>query len=341
MIIFKKFLIINEAKNREEILTDIISRLESNEFLVKIKNNRVYAYTKGNRLSAMNKILEIFKDKNARFIKPDNKTVRNLSSIGVISLDGDITVIVKPLGRNRKEAEEKASNDLDKLIKDAVNENGGPITVKIGDLKLKNIVSASSKHIVGDPKADITLIDNKDKEIGFISHKKEGGASSFQQYSGLSKQSGVEIYNNKLVKNFIKDIHEYMESNYNSNVAESGMSFKRKVPNSTEGKKLVGMSVFGFNWTLGGKNFSRNFVQCIGQGDPILKKQGKVYELDFFDAMHVSKDIAWAFKGEYRAYFAATYRVGRRIESEDIIVENLRGGIYPEGFISGRNAIEL
>ena len=289
----------------------------------------------------MDKILDIFKDQNAKFVKPDNKTISNISSIGLISLDNNVTIVVKPIDKNRKEAEERASNDLDALVKEAVEKNGGPVTIKIGKYKIKNIVKASSKHIIGDPKADITLIDDKEKEVGFISHKKEGGSSAFQQYSGLSKDSGVEIYNSKLVKDFIKDIYDYIKSNYNSNIAQSGMSFKREVPEDSQGKKLVGKSVYGFDWNQGSKNFGRNFVQCIGQGDPVLKGKGKIYELNFSETMHTADDISWAFKGDYRAFFAATFRSGRRIESDGKVVENLRGGIYPEGFISGRNAIEL
>ena len=341
MIIFKKYLIIQEAASREEALTDIITRLESNNFLVKIKNNRVYAFTKENRIKAMGEIVQIFQDKNAKFIKPDNKTIRNISTIGVIALQDNIMIVVKPIGVNRKEAEEMATNDLDKLIKDAVLEDGKPITVAIGDIELEDIVSASSKHITGDPKADIVLMDSKDNEVGFISHKKEGGATAFQQYSGLSKKSGIDIYNNGLVKDFIKDIHEHLKNDFDTNIAQSGMSFKRKVSNNTEGKKLVSKSVYGSNWAAGSKKFDRNFVQCIGQGKPKLKKNGNVYDLDFSDAMHTYNDISWAFKGEYRAYFAATYRVGRKIETEGIIVENLRGGIYPKGFITDRNATEL
>lgn len=342
MIIFKKYCIVTEAKTREEVLTEIITTLEEDGYVVKMKGNRIYAYTKSNRREAMNNIIKLFKNKDARLVKPVNRAIQRLSSIGYVSLKDGIDIIVKPLGRNLKEAEETASNDLDRMIKEAMADDGKNfITIKIGNDKIKKVISASSKHIKGDPKADIALIDVEGKEVAFISHKKAGGASAFQQYSGLSRESGNEIYSSKLVKEFVRDIYDYLLDNYDDNVAQSGTSFLRPIPNNTEGKKLVGKAIFGSDWEKGSKKYSRDFVNCIGQGDPRLKKSGDAYVLDFTDAMHTSNDISWAFKGDYKAVLGATYRMGRRLESDGTVVENMRGGVYPESLFTNRNFVKL
>lgn len=340
MIIFKKFFSINEANNLNKLLTGVISELESLGYLVKIKNGRVMAYTKNSRYDALKNILKNFD--GSEFIKPESDKIRRIASIGYIKLKNGISIVVKPLGGSRKEAEEKASNDLDKLIKEAMEDNDGEgVTIKIGKEKFENIVQASTKVLKGDPKADIALIDKDDEQVAFISHKKAGGASAFQQYGGLSEKSGIDVYMNSLVKDFVNDVSNYLNSRGLDDVAQPGMSFLRALPNSEEAKKLIGKSIYGKDWVVGSKNFGENFVNCIGQGDPELKKKGKIYELDFSDNMHTYDDLSWAFIGDYKACLGATYRLGRQIKSESVTIKNLRGGIYPVAMLSGRNYISL
>lgn len=339
MIIFKKYYILEQSKELENALTNVLSRLEANEFLVKIKGRRVFAYTKDNRRLAMDRIIKLFSDRQPTLIKPVTRSIRNISTIGYISLNNGIDVVVKPIGGGRKDAEIKASNDLNDLIQRANEKEEGPIKIKIGDEVIEGIVSANSERITGDPKADIVLINADNKEVGFISHKKEGGPAAFQQYGGISKEAGLEIYNNPIVEDFLKTIKDYMQEKFNTNVAENGMSFKREIPDSIEGKNLLGKSVYGPDWSLNSKNYGREFVNCIGQGNPKLKRKDEYYVLDFSDTMHTSDEIDWVFKGGYKAYLAATFRTDRRIEGEDFVLENLRGGIYPKEFISHRKAI--
>jgi len=339
MINFKKFFLINEETSKEELLTQIIVKLESLGYLVKIKNGRAIAYTKGNRYDALKNILNNFE--GSTYLKPDSEQVRRIASIGYIVLNNGLSIVVKPVGGNRKDAEEKASNDLDKLIKDAIAEEGGPITVKIGDEEFDNIKEASTKRLKGDPKADIALIDDNDDMVAFISHKKAGGAGAFQQYGGLSEKSSSEIFMSPLVKDFIKEISEYLNKRDLNNIAQAGMSFLKMLPKDEEAKKLVGKSIYGKDWQVGSKNFGENFVNCIGQGDPELNKEGEIYALDFSDEMHTSDDLSWAFEGDYEACLAATYRQDRKLKSDSVTLINLRGGIYPIAMLLGRRFIEL
>lgn len=118
-------------------------------------------------------------DKDAKF-KLRSKKIFEID--GLHCLDTSIGFIPakfvkKPSGFKAMDAEIFATNELDSLIKRAVSENGeNGINVKVGKFTIKDVVSASSEHIKGDPKADIALFDSKGKEVGFISHKKEGGS---------------------------------------------------------------------------------------------------------------------------------------------------------------------
>jgi hypothetical protein len=336
---FKTFLLIREARVQRDFgaVESILKKAGFSN--TTIKNGRV-VITTNERITALKLAMKALKKFKPKFLT--DIQAKRISSVGVVSLNNGVQIVAKPLGRkNVKEAEEKATGDLDRLIKKAVKENGGSIKVKIGKQTIANVVKAKSEQIKGEPKADIALIDESGEEVGFISHKKEGGAAAFQQYSGLSEKSSEKIYNNKQVKSFIDDIYDYMEENYDTNIASSGMSFKREVKGNENGKKLLGYSVYGSDWNNGNKPFNRNSVHCIGQGDPVLTKRGKAYELTFSEITHYPDDVDWAFEGDYKANFAATFRVGRKIENSDKVLENLRGGIYPELFISGRNAIEL
>ena len=262
---------------------------------------------------------------------------RKISSIGIIKISKTLEIVVKPLSKNVLKAEQEATSALVKLIKEAVQQTGSPISINIGNKKIYNVVSAGADQIKGDPKADIALINKKGKEVGFISHKKEGGASAFQQYGGISKAAGQKIYTNSLVIKFVEALEKHTGGS-----GKSGLSAYRYIPNTREGQKLVGMSVFGPEYN-GGRSFNRQSVHCIGQGSPILTTQGDIglFTLTFSEATHTPDSVLWAFNGSYAAIFGATYRAGRKIDSSDIRISNMRGGIYPYDFISGRKATEI
>lgn len=243
---------------------------------------------------------------------------------------------------DRLKKEKIATAKLNKLIVDAVDSFGGPITVIIGKSKIENVLTASSEHIRGDPKADITLMDINNKEVGFISHKAGSGAKAFQQYGGITPKSGKIINSSPLVLEFAKRIKNHLIDKTGSADASSGDSFMMKIPQTRSGQEMVSRSVYGLDWD-GGKTFSRNSVHCIGQGDPILKKTSTngVFELTFSSATHYANDISWAFLGNYKAVFAARFMRGRGFSSGNIRINNIRPGIFPISYMKKRRYIEL
>ena len=291
------------------------------------------------RAQTMKEVLNVLK-KNALESDVDmSPSSLRISSIGVLKIDGpiNIEIIIKPATKNVLAAEAEATKDLIKIIKNATNQVDGPIIIKIEKWKIKNVVTAGSDHIRGDPKADIALIDNLNKEVGFISHKKAGGAKAFQQYGGMSKKAGNVIYTNNMVKKYVKDL----KLKIGGDKAKSGQSFYRYVPNTNLGKTLVGQSVYGPKYNQG-ITFNRDSVHCIGQGTPILTFiKDNIFELTFSETMHTANKIDWAFKNLYKAVFASTYRAHRKTESIGDVIDNLRSGIYPYDFIAGRKALEI
>lgn len=333
MLSFTKYL-----KESEMTYAEIEKILKGLGYEIKPVTRTRMAIVTDRRSEALNKVLNTFK--GSKLLK-DRQSL-NVSSIGIVQI-GPVQVIAKPASRNVLKAEQEATESLIGLIRAAVEQEGRPIDVLIGSYRIKSVVTAGSDQIRGDPKADIALIDNSNKEVGFISHKKEGGAKAFQQYGGISKDSGQLIYNDVLVKMFVEDVYNYLKKDGGgSSMAKAGFSVWRYIPKNAAGEPLIARSVYGPDWTRNGRRFGRDAVHCIGQGSPILKRTPSGdYSLSFSEAMHTADDLTWIYDGPYRPIFAATYRAGRQLENKGLIIKDMRGGIYPYDFISSRKAITI
>jgi hypothetical protein len=299
------------------------------------------AVVEDKRTAAMNKILSEMKPMGAVLL--NTPAAKRISSMGIIEI-GKIQIVVKPKTKNTLEAEDNAVAALVEIIQKAVEQEAAPITVNIGNYKILNVVTAGSKQIRNDPKADMALIDDKNVEVGFISHKKEGGAAAFQQYGGISKKAGDVIASNILVTRYINDLDKLLTARNGSSEAVNGFSALRRITRSPESEELIARSVYGPSWNKGApKTFNRQSVHCIGQGTPKLKRESidGSYTLTFSETAHYANDISWAFTGDYTAVFASTFRSGRNTEYKDTKITNLRSGIYPYLFVKGRRAEEI
>lgn len=292
------------------------------------------------RAAAIEKILDATKNMGAVLLKTPQAI--KISSMGIIQI-GNIQIVVKPKTKNTLQAENNAVDALVDIIQKAVEQEAAPITVNIGNYKINNVVTAGSKQIRGNPKADMALIDDRNIEVGFVSHKKEGGAAAFQQYGGISKKAGEVIADNILVTLYIKDLNDLLIARNGSSTAKNGFSALRRITRSKESEELIARSVYGPSWNNGAPNtFNRQSVHCIGQGTPILKREDDgLYTLTFSEASHYANDISWAFSGNYMAVFASTFRLGRNTEYKDVKITNLRSGIYPYLFVMGRSAEDI
>jgi hypothetical protein len=319
-------------------LNDIENALGGLGYTLKRVTNSRVAIVTDKRQAAMDHVMEIFKNQKPQLMR-DAPAIR-ISSLGVIKVDR-FQIITKPASKNVLKAEQEATDSLIQLIKDACDQEGKSIDINIGRHRLNNCDNAGSNQIKGDPKADIAIIDDRGNEVGFISHKKEGGAKAFQQYGGISSSAGSNIYNDKIVQDFVKDLREMMQTKFSDDRAKAGFSAFRYVPNTRAGQQLVSRSVYGPDWTEGRK-FNRQSVHCIGQGSPILtRQQNGSYNLTFSESTHYANEYRWAFQGDYKAILAVTYRIGRKVQTDGITLKDVRGGIYPYDFIRSRKSTEI
>lgn len=298
-----------------------------------ITRNRIAIVT-DRRSDAIKDVLKLFK--GSRVVK-DAQSL-NISSLGIIYLPGSVQIIVKPATKNVLKAEQEATESLIGLIRQAVEQEGKPIDIFMGKYKAESVVTAGADQIRGNPKADIALINNSKREIGFISHKKEGGAKAFQQYSGISKDAGDSIYDDSLVVDYVKELYNTVSKDFGEGAGKTGFSTWRELPNTQKGRNLAARSVYGPDWD-GGRTFGRESVHCIGQGAPILtRQQNGSYKLTFSESMHTADEIDWVFRGDYKVIFASTFRSARVTSHDGVKVRDMRSGIYPYDFMKGRKS---
>lgn len=319
-------------------IEDLELELTNLNYTVKRKTRNRVAVITDKRQDAIDNILDSMKHCNPTMLT-DPASLK-LSTMGVIQI-GEFRVVTKPASRNVLRAEQEATQILIKSIDRAVQQESGSIDIIMGKHRLKDCVTAGCDHIEGNPKADIAIIDKNRTEVGFISHKKQGGASAFQQYGGISQQAGELIHSDPIVESFVADLQQTTGSLFNQDTVPAGFSAFRYIPDTESGKTLVSRSVYGSDWNTENIH-SRQAVHCIGQGIPVLTRNpDSSYELTFSESMHYSHDVDWAFKGEYQAVLAATYRLNRKVQNKNITLINARAGIYPYDFVKNRNAMEI
>jgi hypothetical protein len=250
-----------------------------------------------------------------------------------------IKVIRKPTGGNGTQYEDEVVDAINNFIKEA----GRPINIKIkGDNKTyKDILYAikvdnkikRDAGVKGDPKADIILCKDKDNPLTsdsiYISHKKEGGPEAFQQYGGLSKQAGEEIYDHPTTQRFLQIVGQAI-----GNKSQLPYPILAKFTDTT----LANMSIYGPEY---GKDFSIQHTQIIGQGKVKFEKQrnGELYQMSFTSHMSLSGNLSH-FIGGYLPVFGATFRAGRGFEYKGKRYNGARVAIYPYKLMATRSGLK-
>lgn len=247
-----------------------------------------------------------------------------------------INVIRKPTGGNGTQYEDEVVDAINAYILNS----GGKIDIKLkGDSKTYKDIAYAIKvdsaikfkaGVKGDPKADIILCkDNKNPTIAgsiYVSHKKKGGPEVFQQYGGLSEQSGERIYNNPLVQKFLAEV---------SKLIGNKTQLENPVIGEFEDDTLSNMSIYGPDY---GKAYSLQHAQIIGQGNPIFNMRGSISELSFSSNMSLSGNLSH-FRGGYLPVFGATFRAGRGFTYKNKRYNGARVAIYPYKLMATRSGL--
>lgn len=311
-------------KNWKELVLD----LEINAELNKRKGFAVEAIQelpKGAQLTLKSNRYEIIGNK--KYAKVEVKKQEGLVNISAIRKPTNF----KPTGY-----EVEVVNLINKHIG---QNNNMPIDLKIkGSAEIFKGISGAVQvdttlkrqaGITSDPKADIILYSNKTQLLSvrniYISHKKEGGPEAFQQYGGLSKQAGEEIYNHVETQEFLKQVAEHIDPS---------IGLKTPLWKHISSTSLKNMSIYGEDFH---RQFGLNHTQIIGQGLPVLTptREDNLYELDFSSHMSLSGNLSH-FIGGYLPVFGATYRAGRGFEVDGKKYNGARVGIYPIKLIGSR-----
>ena len=186
--------------------------------------------------------------------------------------------------------------------------------------------------------ADFVGIDEDLNELCFISHKQGSTANNFQQYSGISAAAGLNIHNDTEVEQFRKVISTKESDEFAS------QSFSRKIQ-STE---LKSKAIFGSDYDSGdvGHNSCTHFMQ----GNVNVSKKRTKRNPDDKAQLVVSFNSKNVYRSNVNQLDRAGYRPvlgARRGESTRTvrymsdIVSGVRGGIFPEAYIEGRNNSEI
>tara|TARA_R100000008_G_scaffold46051_2_gene27120 strand:+ start:13211 stop:14218 length:1008 start_codon:yes stop_codon:yes gene_type:complete len=292
--------------------------------IVEIKENRPFetklTVSQGDKLYIPNKSYKTINN-NKRFVKV--RVAKGGS--GYLEL----RFIRKPTNVDVMKTELRAIRDLDNAIRSSkapltivVNKTGGR-----GKYEVKDIVGA--RKIGGTPKADLALFDSRGNPVFWISHKKAGDAFAFQQYSGISAQSGASIYQHPECQRFMKSVSQYIEED------------KLSVPLWSEIKDstLRRMAIYGPDVLFGSK-FGQNNIQMIGQGDPVLQPINEdVFSLSFSSHVSTNEDVS-GLGGDYEPVFVATYRAGRGFTVGGKTYKGARLGIAPYAMVKNRKGIQ-
>lgn len=177
----------------------------------------------------------------------------------------------------------KAKEELELLIKDAINQNNNnPITIKIENILYDEVIGIEEQEKIKgvDPKSDFNLI-RKGKEKVYISHKDGITPKDFVQWGGTSWKAGKNIENHKEVLEFAKDLKEteYIRKETIGGIDYFTYNTKTTIGRKIEDMNLKLMSVFGNKYSKDGESGPEN-VDLVCQGIFTLKNiSNGVYEL--------------------------------------------------------------
>lgn len=187
---------------------------------------------------------------------------------------------------------------LNNQILKLVEENGGPIDVKVGNKIYKDIIKAESQF--GVPKSDFNLIDKDNKPVVFISHKKAGGkgpsANDFIRWSGYTMYA-----DHPEVKKFNQALEKWVEENNPG----QGLPRASRFISPIKDDELIRKLIYGPKY---GENNGPDNVNIILQGRIKLEPtSGNTYELT---AEHELTPPELP-EGNYQPYLTAAYRGDR------------------------------
>ena len=149
------------------------------------------------------------------------------------------------------------------------------LKLKSGDIDVYALTSSPKIRGVA-PKGDVTFLNAKRKPVAWISLKKAGkSASDFNQWSGISSQSGSRISTHPEVVQFVKDIIAL----YPDKVIPNATNIQRKIKDRTLKMAAVYGSDFGGSRGLNNVNLVvRGVPEFVQMGNEVAIIGMKVFQ---------------------------------------------------------------
>ena len=328
---FKQFFIERAGKGIEMFKALSIRDLRKDEnrilmFIQKIKTGEQFALKDGTLATIPKSELEEVEV----FLKADNGIPAERSSL-IISTSGGKKKIPndflktgelggKPKGYGTKQEDLAMKLFNDKLTEILEKEKTSFIPLKINGrtVNCAGMVKSEGKYEGKDPKSDMTIVDQNNNPVAFISHKAGRTAKDYQQYGGLS----YKIYeNNSEIKNFMNAVKKLRPTGL-----KSTENFYRSISTtSAAGKKLIQEAIYGPEYSKGIPSVHN--VDEFHLGNMNLTKSGKEY---IINSIHkgTNGDIP---KGDFAAILLIRYQGSARspARAAGVIVPNARVGIFP------------
>jgi len=217
-------------------------------------------------------------------------------------------------GVDRTRIEKNELGSLNQQIEIIKEEEGSDtINLKVDDFVYE---VAKAEKTPGTPKSDFHLLDDKGKEVVWISHKDGSKPTDQQQWGGISEKLEPILHAYEEVQDFIADL----KKEYSGGLS-SGKTLYRRIVKS----ELKMKSVYGNQY---GDALGRQNVSIVMQGPVKLIKKGKNYELSA-NHVHVNGDD---IEGAYEPVLMATYKGDRSNEG----LKGTRLSISPIGSRKGK-----
>lgn len=241
--------------------------------------------------------------------------------------------LYKAFDNSTKNLKITPKNDYEVEVMTTINKrieelgDGAGIKLKVGDGRYHDEI-VGCVGVKGNKHADLVLVDIKGNEKIFVSYKDGSTATSFQQYSGITKRAGKTIASHSEVKQWVKDI----EDNWDDEQKESP---KTTLHRSISSDNLKKKAVWGHE--IGAAGGGYNNCNIFAQGKPKIddSSTGR-YKLEFTKV--VNKGNLTKLTGDYDPTLGA--RKGeayRRVGTKS----GVRGGIFTKAYLTNRKNKEF
>jgi hypothetical protein len=238
--------------------------------------------------------------------------------------------LINVLGNKLRKPDNPDEAEVLKEINQKIYDMGGSVTIRIKNKTYKDVIGFNAGP--SGAKADFVIINSKGNSIGWISYKAGNTSKDFQQYSGITRYSGENIYNHPQVKEFREKILESEQLQNDITVNKKSVFIRIKRSNT-----LKNRAVFGKEF---GRKKGIHNVDWFAQGRLITRVKDMTIYVTFSKKLVENGNIN-KLNQDYDPVIAARKGEASRKLDRESDIKGIRGGIFPKGLIQSRNSIDM